>query len=123
TVHELMDPGSVGHLEGMVVRGAGEFLAARSFLIDAFPDFTLRVDEAIAHDADVVIRWVATGTHRGALVGIPPTGRPVSFRGISWFKLANGRIVEGWDSWNQGRLFTDLHHAAQDLAQRNGLQA
>jgi steroid delta-isomerase-like uncharacterized protein len=113
TVYELMDPKSVGHLEGMVTRGIDEFLVARSFLLGAFPDFHLTIDDAIAQDSNVAIRWSAKGTHRGTLMDIPPTGMAVTFRGLTWFCLSGGRIVEGWDSWNQGRLFADLRMETQ----------
>jgi hypothetical protein len=53
-------------------------------------------------------RWSASGTHRGAGLGIPPSKRRVSFRGMSWIVFANGRIVKGWDSWNLGQLFAQL---------------
>lgn len=40
------------------------------------------------------------------------TGKPVAFRGITWLRFANGRLAEGWDSWNQGRLMQELQAAA-----------
>jgi steroid delta-isomerase-like uncharacterized protein len=112
TVHELMDPGAVGHLEGLATRGVDEFLRARSYLLDAFPDFRVTVDAIIADGDQVVVRWSATGSHRGQLLDAPPTGKAVAFHGITWFVLANGRIVEGWDVWNQGRLLAELQRAA-----------
>jgi predicted ester cyclase len=81
TVHELMDPGSVGHLEGLATRGVDEFLRARSYLLDAFPDFRVTVDAIIADGDQVVVRWSATGTHRGQLLDVPPTGKAVAFHG------------------------------------------
>jgi predicted ester cyclase len=29
-------------------------------------------------------------------MGIPPTGKPVSWTGIDIFRLVEGKIVEGW---------------------------
>jgi predicted ester cyclase len=112
TVHELLDPGAVGHLEGLVVRGVDEFLAARAFILNAFPEFHMTVEDTVAQGDNVAIRWSGTGVHGGELMGIQPTNRTVSVRGLTWLRFSNGRIVEGWDAWNQGRLISELQAAS-----------
>jgi len=112
TIAEVLDPDAVGHLEGLVTHGIDEFMRARAYLIGAFPDLQITVDDAIGEGDNVAVRWSVTGTHRGGDFGIPPTGKAVTFRGITWFRFANGRLVEGWDSWNQGRLMNELQAAA-----------
>jgi predicted ester cyclase len=62
------------------------------------------------------VRWAAEGTHRGELLGIAATGLHIAIRGMTWLRLSNGRIVEGWDSWNQGRLMSELQAAAASAA-------
>ena len=113
TVHELLDPEAVGHLEGVVTRGVPDFLAARSFLLQAFPDLRVVPEAILAAGDEVTFRWSAEGTHRGELLGIPATGQAIKFRGMTWLRFSNGRIVEGWDHWNQGRLMSELQAAAQ----------
>lgn len=113
TIEELMAPDAVGHLEGLTVRGVAEFVAARGYLIGAFPDFHITVEETVAEGDSVVLRWVVTGTHTGGNLGIPATGKAVRFRGLTWFRFAGGRIVEGWDSWNQGGLMQELNAAGR----------
>lgn len=108
TVHELLHTEGAGHMEGMDVQGPEEFLPARAALLDAFPDLRVTVEGTVSEGADVVVRWSATGTHRGAGLGFPASSRAASFRGMTWPRFANGRIVEGWDSWNQGRLVQEL---------------
>ena len=98
TITEMLHPDAVGHLEGLVTRGVAEFVPA------------------VCEGDNVVVRWAVTGTHRGDNLGIPATGRPVAFRGITWLRFANGRLVEGWDSWNQGRLMQELQAAAANGA-------
>jgi predicted ester cyclase len=67
-----------------------------NMLRSAIPDLKYAVQETIADDASVAVRWLALGTHRGGFMGIHPTGNPVSVSGIDIFHVRAGRVVEGW---------------------------
>jgi steroid delta-isomerase-like uncharacterized protein len=108
TIDELMHPDAVGHMEGGDVYGPDGFKAGRASLLDALPDLTIEVEDSVAENDAVVLRWRVTGTHKGSGLGLPPTGKAVNFRGISWFRFADGQMVEGWDSWNLGALLEHL---------------
>lgn len=108
TVRELVHPEAVGHLEGFEVRGPDGFLPAWASLLGAFPDLKVLIQDLAADGENVVVRWTASGTHRGKHLGPKPTGKLVGFRGITWLRFSEGKIIEAWDSWNQGRLFADL---------------
>lgn len=112
TVHELLHSGGIGHIEGADVRGPEEFLAARAALLGGFPDLRVAVEAIVSEGPDVVVRWSAKGTHGGDGLGFPATSRPASFRGITWLRFSNGQVVEGWDSWNLGRLLQELQTPA-----------
>ncbi|MBV8219343.1 MAG: ester cyclase [Solirubrobacterales bacterium] len=58
------------------------------------------VQEIIAAGDRVVARWTGTGTHRGELMGLEPTGLPISVEAISVFRIANGKIAEEWTVWD-----------------------
>ncbi len=62
----------------------------------AFPDFYVTNENVIAEGDKVAVRWTVDGTHLGELMGMPPTGRPVTFTGSTIYRLADGRIVETW---------------------------
>ena len=108
TVRELMHPEATGHMEGLELKGPAEFLAARATLLGAFPDFAVDVDQIIAEGDDVVVRWSARGTHQGESLGFAASNRKAAFRGMTWLRFRGGKIVEGWDAWNQGRLIAEL---------------
>lgn len=66
-------------------------------LLAASADRRATVHEQLV-DGDVVItRWSSTGTHTGAFLGIPATGKEFTVRGIVMSRMAGGRIVEDWE--------------------------
>ena len=62
----------------------------------AFPDRKLTIDDVVAEGDKVVARTTLKGRHQGEMQGIPATGKPVTQPSITIFRLANGKIVEGW---------------------------
>jgi steroid delta-isomerase-like uncharacterized protein len=74
----------------------------------AFPDLRMSVDDQIAAGDRVVVRWTATGTHRGELNGIPATGRTAKVSGVFIHQLAGGQIAESWSMFDQLGLLVQL---------------
>lgn len=73
---------------------------ARSEL-QAFPDLHMTVVKTVAENDLVTILWIFRGTHaRGGYGGLPPTGTYMEFRGITIFRVVDGRIVEEWTTFN-----------------------
>lgn len=94
---ELVDPeihfrGSLGRM----VEGMEGFLAYMKHVRAAFPDFHNSVEECIAEEDRVVARLLYTGTHRGEIFGLPPTGRRIRYAGVGIFHLRDGRIAGAW---------------------------
>jgi len=61
---------------------------------ETYPDLRVSIDRQIAEGNWVVSQITARGTHRGAWLGIKPTGRVVEFTGVNLDKVVGGRIVE-----------------------------
>jgi steroid delta-isomerase-like uncharacterized protein len=57
-----------------------------------FPDMNWVVEEVVAEGDTVVTRFTWTGTHRGAFLGVPATGRSVSVKGVVIDHLAGGKM-------------------------------
>jgi steroid delta-isomerase-like uncharacterized protein len=74
----------------------------------AFPDLRMTVDDVIATDDKVVLRWHSDGTHRGELAGLSPTGARGSVTGISIDRWQDGKIVEAWAEWDNMGLARQL---------------
>jgi steroid delta-isomerase-like uncharacterized protein len=54
----------------------------------------------IAEGDKVAACWTVTGTHQGELMGIPPSGKEVTFTGMTIHRFADGKIVENWWSYD-----------------------
>ncbi len=67
----------------------------------AFPDIHFAVEELVAEGNKVVTRWTMTGTHRGPFWRVPGTGRRVTVTGMSLDRIEDGRIVAGFDAWDE----------------------
>ena len=74
----------------------------------AFPDMQYTIEDMIAEGDKVALRWTLTGIHKGELMGIPPTGVPVSFKGNTIIRFAGGKYVELWSSWEARSIWQQL---------------
>ncbi len=109
TVRELVAEDGVCDSESGSLRGPDEFIEhAFTPFLSAFPDLRVDVEGTVSEGDEVVVRWRATGTHRGDGFGMPATGRKVEFRGMTWIRYRDGRMIEGRDCWNQAALVQAL---------------
>ena len=67
---------------------------------NAFPDIYYTVNDLIAEDDKVVERWSAQGTHKGELLGIPPTNKKLKVTGIDIVRIKEGKMVERWAEYD-----------------------
>ena len=93
---ELHVPDYVCHYASRTIQGREPFKQFLSTLLTAFPDVHLTIEDMIGEGDRVVIRYMYRGTHKGDLMGIPPTGKQVAVTGIEIMRVANGKILEEW---------------------------
>ena len=96
---EIYGPGFVAHGFGRDFTLAEDQVSGRS-LRAAFPDLAVRVDRVIGEGDLVAVHWSATGTNSVAVGPYPGNGRRVSLDGMSFFRVADGRIVEEWSTYD-----------------------
>jgi uncharacterized protein YndB with AHSA1/START domain len=77
-------------------------------IFEAFSDVHVEVEDQIVEGDRVVERHRATGVHAGEFLGIPPTGRRVSWTGNHIYRIANGRIAEAWSEVSLYELLSQL---------------
>jgi predicted ester cyclase len=93
-------PGQAPGVEGTKQFWAGFFAA--------FPDASTSLETLVADDDNVVVVLTITGTHSGPLMGIEPTGKRISVRGIQVGRYEDGMLVERWGSTDQLGLLQQI---------------
>jgi steroid delta-isomerase-like uncharacterized protein len=109
-IDELVAPEFVDHdpLPGQGPGREGFRQAGPALAFSAFPDAQITIEDVIAEGDTVVTRWTCRGTHRGALMGIPPTHKQVTVAGIEINRYAGGQRVEAWRQWDALGLLRQL---------------
>jgi len=64
--------------------------------LNVFTDQSVSIDDLIAEGDKVAMRWTFHATHSGWVEGIAPTGRRVTWTGISILEIAGGKIAKSW---------------------------
>ena len=99
---EILAPDYTGHIATLpeAVRGIEAFKQLIAMYHFSFPDTRFEIKDQIAEGSKVASRWIAYGTHRGEFMGIAPSGQAMSVTGMSFHRIADGRIQESWDDWD-----------------------
>ncbi|HEY7346863.1 MAG TPA: ester cyclase [Ktedonobacterales bacterium] len=79
---------------GITPDGPDGLKQAVQMLTLAFPDLHMTIEEMIAEGDKVVAHTTFSGTHQGAFMGMPPTGRRFTQQQIHIVRLADGKAVE-----------------------------
>jgi len=109
-IEEMCLPNAIGHGQAQhkVDVGLQEFKQFARSLRSAFPDIRVTIHETLAQGDKVLARWSAGMVHSGTFLGIAATGRTVEVTGMSLQRIANGKIAEAWDNWDQLGLLVQI---------------
>jgi predicted ester cyclase len=91
------------------LHGPQAFKEAYIGFATAFSDFRTTIDLIVAEADLVAVYGVASGTHDGPFMGLPPSGRVLRWTGIAIYRLdAEGRISERWQEVDSLALMGQL---------------
>jgi steroid delta-isomerase-like uncharacterized protein len=93
---------------GIAVQGYDGVSSYMDQIRAAFPDFRNSVEEVISEGPAAFARLTYTGTHRGEVLGLAPTGRRISYAGAAVFRFREGKISQVW-------VLGDLYNLARQL--------
>src|SRR5579864_5887314 len=95
-IHELFAPNFVDHDPVNLLPGLEGVRQVVGMYRGAFPDLHITVEDWVAEGEKVVTRFRAQGTHKGPLMGIPPTEKQVTVTDIDILGFEHGKIAEHW---------------------------
>jgi predicted ester cyclase len=88
---EVLAPDYVNYMTGADLAA---FKAMLSGMSAALSNVRFEIEDLVAERDSVVARWRMEATHTGSLMGEEPTGKTISSRGLTYYHLVNGQIVE-----------------------------
>ena len=100
-IEEFIAPNYIRHTShfregGHDVHGPEGFRQSVSAFRATFPDAHFTLEDVLVDGDKIVARLACRATQKGEFMGIAPTGKQVTFTGISIYRIANGKIVERW---------------------------
>ena len=108
-VDTLVSPQYVYHGPGgLELRGRDGFKQLVTLYRTAFPDLQMTIQEFVAENDKVAIRWTARGTHKGDLAGIAPTGRNTTVTGIMVSRVVDGVLAEDFETFDELGMLRQL---------------
>lgn len=95
--------------------GIGRFMAQT---LIAFPDLRVRIDDVVAEGDIVACRTTSAGTHRADFLGVPATGKSLSFSAMDHYRIEDGQICQAWRVWD---AFGVMHTLSGSTESKGGL--
>jgi steroid delta-isomerase-like uncharacterized protein len=107
-IAEMLSADAVIHDGATDSRGPEGFYPFYDRMHGTFSHIKVTIHESIAERDMVCARWSATMLHSGDGFGVPATHKPVNTTGISIIRVADGKLVEGWQNWDMLGLLEQI---------------
>ncbi|MCC6801373.1 MAG: ester cyclase [Anaerolineae bacterium] len=97
-VDELMSPDFVMHGDALnpYQKGLEPIKQGARMTQEAFPDMVVEIEDMVAAGDKVMVRLRWTGTMTTSFMGMPASGKKMSWTAIATNRIENGKIVERW---------------------------
>jgi len=108
----LVAPDAVDHStvggKAKTEKGSASFRAIVTMFRKAMPDIRLTIEQEVYAGDKVVHRWSLKGTDTGGVMGMPPSGKVLTFTGTTIVRMREGLIVERWANVDELGLLQQL---------------
>ena len=95
-LYELVSEDCLIHAPGREIRGVEQVKDVRAGQFQALGDWTTTVERQIAEDDLVASLVTISGMHSKEFLGVPPSGKRITFTNTFLDRVVDGKIVEGW---------------------------
>ncbi|WP_123534144.1 ester cyclase [Halosimplex salinum] len=96
-VGDLFTEDAVEHAPfGQEARGTEEIRESLGQWLEAFPDFSATVEDAITEGDTVAMRLTLRGTHEGDFMGMEPTNESFEIQNMVFTRIEDGKVAERW---------------------------
>lgn len=96
-LRNLLSSGFTAHTMPPRVPGdASGFEQVMHTMHAALSDCRYVIEDIVAADDAVVVRYTTRARFTGELFGAPPTGEEVSMTGIEWYRFGDGKATDYW---------------------------
>ena len=106
-INQIYQPGCPVHTNGKNF-SLQEAVSEGKGWLTAAPDLVMTADHMSVQGDMVTVSWTARGTHTGHGNGLKPTGKRLVVNGTSRFRMADGKIAEVWNNFDQKDMFRQL---------------
>jgi steroid delta-isomerase-like uncharacterized protein len=97
-IDEVYSPDYVGHdPDRPVPRTITDMKQGMEVMLGKiFADYHYSIERLVEEGDLVAWHWTFRATHQGEIMGIPATGKQISFGGVNIFRFQDGKVVEDW---------------------------
>ena len=95
------------------VKGRTDVSGLFAGVVASLPNAHVSIKDIFGQGDQVVVRVVVRGTQKGALLGIPASGRDIHWDGVDIYRLRGGKISAIWagDDWSAILFYTGTYKA------------
>ncbi len=90
---------------GVDIEAAKEYVRSVSASLGSI---RLTFPDILADGDQVALHWRVEAIHTGEFLGLPPTGKPLTYSGIALLRLVDGKIVEDIAYWDNLAILEQL---------------
>lgn len=116
---ELCSPDFTAHIAGAPPMDIAAFEQFEAVFSAGFSNIRHSIEDIVAEGDRVAFRLTIDSTHTGEFMGVPASGKQVSFLGIGIMRIADGKVADYWGSPDAmglmqqiGALPTPVQHAS-----------